>query len=109
VISAERRAAHHCHATGCKTHTAPELLMCRKHWKLVPKALQLAVWNTYRQGQCEDMSPSRAWCEAADAAIQAVALIELERLRRAKEVVVPMFEGPKLCGACNLYHAGNCA
>lgn len=47
--------------------------MCRKHWALVPKALQRAVWRTYRVGQCDDKDPSADWLDAADAAIAAVA------------------------------------
>lgn len=80
AIDPARRAAHHCHASGCAVHTAPDLLMCRKHWYMVPRPLQLAVWRTYRRGQCEDMNPSSAWHTAADAAIGAVALKERKTL-----------------------------
>jgi hypothetical protein len=51
----------------------PELLMCRGHWKLVPRQLQLRVMGEYRQGQCDDKRPSREWIEAAQAAIEQVA------------------------------------
>lgn len=36
--------------------------------------LQRRVWETYRHGQCDDKRPSKAWHQAADAAIAAVAL-----------------------------------
>ncbi len=65
--------AHKCHATGCTTPIRPELLMCLPHWKKVPYLLKQQVWATYRPGQCDDMKPSRAYCEAAKAAVIAVA------------------------------------
>lgn len=64
---------HHCHARGCSTPTKPEMLMCFKHWRMVPRDLQRAVWATYRPGQCDDKRPSPEWHAAADAAIAAVA------------------------------------
>lgn len=64
---------HHCHARGCLMPTRPEMLMCLRHWRMVPKDLQRQVWATYRPGQCDDKQPSEAWHEAADAAIMAVA------------------------------------
>lgn len=70
------RVVHHCHAKGCQTTCAPERLMCLTHWRMVPRALQWAVWATYRPGQCDDKDPSDAWHVAADAAIAAVAAKE---------------------------------
>lgn len=64
---------HTCHAKGCRTSVRPELLMCARHWRMVPRALQLAVWRHYRAGQCDDKSPSADWLAAARAAIDAVA------------------------------------
>lgn len=81
TISKEREEAHHCHARGCKTKTKPEMLMCYKHWKMVPRLLQLEVWKHYREGQCDDMSPSEAWHKAADAAIMAVYIKEVTAAR----------------------------
>lgn len=73
LVSPERRAAHHCHARGCKVKTKPEMLMCKKHWFMVPKQIRVQVWATYRPGQCADMNPSEEWHKAADEAILAVA------------------------------------
>lgn len=67
---------HHCHARGCRVATKPELLMCLKHWRMVPPSLKRAVWSTYRQGQCDDKDPSIEWHKAADDAIAAVAAYE---------------------------------
>lgn len=70
----DRRKNHHCHAVNCKEHCKPELLMCPKHWAMVPKDLQRQVWEHYREGQCNfNPRPSREWFKAADAAIRAVA------------------------------------
>jgi len=65
--------AHHCHATACPTDVPPEMLMCRKHWRMVPRFIQLRVWRFYRVGQCDDWNPSRAYCLAAKQAVIAVA------------------------------------
>jgi hypothetical protein len=51
--------------------------MCARHWRMVPRAVQLDVWKHYRVGQCDDKSPSRAWLSAARAAIDAAASREL--------------------------------
>lgn len=40
---------------------------------MVPLALRRQVWLTYRAGQCDDMKPSRAYADAARAAVIAVA------------------------------------
>lgn len=72
---------HHCHARGCSVAVKPELLMCYRHWMLVPKKIQRAVWASYRPGQCDDKHPSESWHEAADAAIGYVAKLERRPLR----------------------------
>lgn len=64
---------HRCHAKECVTEVKPTMLMCLKHWRLVPFELQRKVWATYRPGQCSDKNPSPQWVEAARAAIDAVA------------------------------------
>ena len=66
-------AQHNCHARDCTTLVSPRLLMCRRHWRMVPQALQDEVWRTYRQGQELDKDPSMAYIQAAKAAIAAVA------------------------------------
>jgi hypothetical protein len=35
---------HTCHAEGCEVAVPPKLLMCLKHWRMVPKHLQREVW-----------------------------------------------------------------
>jgi hypothetical protein len=60
---------------------APEMLMCPRHWNMVPFDLQQEVWRTYRHGQCDDMNPSREWHESADKAIAHVHRIESGMMR----------------------------
>jgi hypothetical protein len=64
--------AHHCHARGCKVEVPPQMLMCSRHWYMVPRHIRRRVWHHYREGQCDDKRPSQAWLEAADDAIAAV-------------------------------------
>ena len=65
--------AHTCHATGCSAQVPPVMFMCKRHWFRVPKLMRDRIWKTYRAGQCDDMSPSDAYCEAAKAAVIAIA------------------------------------
>jgi hypothetical protein len=39
--------------------------MCRPHWFSLPKALRDRIWRHYRVGQCDDMNPSRGYCNVA--------------------------------------------
>ena len=71
--------SHRCHAKGCSKAVPPRLLMCSRHWYMVPKRLRDAVWEHYRPGQEIDKCPTRAYLDAADAAIAAVAAQEAQR------------------------------
>jgi hypothetical protein len=85
--------AHHCHARGCTVAVRPEFLMCGRHWRSVPKAIQRAVWRHYRAGQCDDNDVSKAWLQAADAAIGFVARAEGLPIRQIERVALEAFEG----------------
>jgi len=50
--------------------------MCRKHWFMVPRALQRQVWALYRPGQEVRKDPSPEYLDAATAAVEAVAKAE---------------------------------
>lgn len=63
---------HACHAIECKAQVSPAMLMCRKHWFMVPGYLKTAVWKHYRSGQQSDWKPSKEYCVAAKAAVRAV-------------------------------------
>lgn len=65
--------AHHCHATGCKAEVPPEIFMCLKHWRGLPKKMKDEIWRTYRVGQCDDWQISHEYAEAARGAIRFIA------------------------------------
>lgn len=67
---------HLCHARGCDTAVPPKLLMCGRHWRLVPKALQRAVYAAYVPGQERSKDPTPEYLDAAMAAVEAVAEAE---------------------------------
>lgn len=64
---------HFCHALGCSVRVAPRLLMCPRHWRMVPTDLQQDVCREYRPGQERDKEPSPEYIRAAYAALCAVA------------------------------------
>jgi hypothetical protein len=55
---------HECHAYGCTTSVPPKMLMCLKHWKMVPKFAQDDVWATYLPGQEVRKDPSSDYIKA---------------------------------------------
>lgn len=74
--------SHHCHADGCDEPVPPAMFMCRRHWYMVPRPLQRAIWATYRRGQEIDKRPSDAYLLNADQAVRVVAGKEGRRLQR---------------------------
>jgi hypothetical protein len=60
---------HHCHARGCTAQVPPAIFMCGKHWKMVPKPMQSAVWRHYQKGQERGaVRPTREYFAATKAA-----------------------------------------
>jgi hypothetical protein len=51
-----------CPVTGCTNIRKREHLMCWPHWKRVPRILQSAVWDTFRE-----MSAGRHGAEGIEA------------------------------------------
>lgn len=43
--------SHRCPGPACPEIIPNSLLMCRHHWGLVPKHLQLAVYRAYKRGR----------------------------------------------------------
>jgi hypothetical protein len=70
--------AHTCHAVGCNVSVPPRLLMCIKHWRMVPLAIQRKVWRAYRPGQEIDKRPTDNYFVVAREAIEAVRVREQE-------------------------------
>ena len=68
-----REVKHLCHARKCNVGVPPRLLMCRRHWFMVPRELRARVWATYVPGQEITKTPTLEYLDAANAAIKAVA------------------------------------
>lgn len=60
-----------CPVKGCTAKAKPNQLMCWPHWRRVPKALNHAVFDTYR-GLSNGRGTYEAYRQARDAAIAAV-------------------------------------
>ncbi len=60
--------SHPCPIKGCQRSAKDRQLMCWPHWKRVPRALNHAVFDTYRNLR----SDPAAYRQARDAAIAAV-------------------------------------
>lgn len=75
---------HLCHAVGCTTPVPPRLLMCPRHWRMVPQALQVAVWANYSNGQEIRKNPTAEYIQAANNAIEAVAALESQARRQGQ-------------------------
>lgn len=86
-------SAHHCHANECPAPTDPELLMCPKHWRMVPKAMQDKVWKTFRARGNIGHDPA-SWADYYDAcadAVEHVAMIERKNAVNSYRVTAPKF------------------
>ena len=67
-----KAVTHSCHARQCDVSVPPKMLMCRKHWRMVPAPLKRAVWREYVPGQEIRKNPTDAYLEVSRAAIVAV-------------------------------------
>jgi hypothetical protein len=67
---------HACHARGCDIAVPPKMLMCLRHWRMVPRLVQARVWAAYRPGQEVRKDPSGEYMLAYNAAVDAVAAKE---------------------------------
>lgn len=47
---------HRCPIEGCEHQITQQLLMCRSHWRLVPRDLQTRVYRAWT-AFCDHMSP----------------------------------------------------
>jgi hypothetical protein len=52
------------------------MLMCRKHWFMVPRKIQALVWKHYRPGQEIDKNPSEDYVLVQRSAVWAVFVAE---------------------------------
>ncbi|MCA8949329.1 MAG: hypothetical protein KDE27_07490 [Planctomycetes bacterium] len=78
------------------------MLMCRRHWFMVPKPIRDRVWLHYRAGQCElNPPPSTEWHAAADEAIAAVAAKERQIVCRCGLVYAASSIGRRTRSRCS--------
>lgn len=65
VFNAKQTRNHTCHWPGCGQQVPPAKWGCAYHWFRLPKAIRNEIWSTYRVGQEETATPSRAYVMAA--------------------------------------------
>ena len=70
------REEHLCHALNCAIPVPPRMFMCLKHWRMVPRDQQKAIWREYVPGQERRKDPTGAYLEAAAEARRTVARLE---------------------------------
>lgn len=58
-------AGHHCHWPGCDRQVKPSVWGCRPHWYALPQGLRNKIWATFKPGQEESKTPSRAYVAVA--------------------------------------------
>lgn len=62
-----------CYANDCHATVSPNLLMCRRHWFMVPARLRAQVWALYREGVSNGNHPTREYVVVINQARDAVA------------------------------------
>ncbi len=68
---------HKCHAYLCEKPVQPRMLMCKKHWTMVPAEIQARVKDNFIPEQCSGkIRPSMEWLKAAREAINHVTKAE---------------------------------
>jgi hypothetical protein len=65
VLAQGQTRNHTCHWPGCGKQVPPAMWGCKAHWFKLPKHLRDKIWATYRPGQEVNMTPSKAYLEAA--------------------------------------------
>lgn len=88
----EETVSHLCHAIGCSLEVPPKLLMCARHWFMLPENMRQNVWRAYRAGQEVDKRPSSEYLAVAQRAIAWVEVWEakLAREREAAAAAEPL-------------------
>ena len=54
-----------CHWPGCTTQVKPAQWGCRAHWYRLPQSLRMRIWQTYRPGQEDTLTPSAEYVTVA--------------------------------------------
>ena len=66
---------HYCMATVCKAEISKALLMCPRHWSMVPNAMKNAVNRTWRAWRFNLLSPEKVR-EYQAARREAIAIVD---------------------------------
>lgn len=65
VRKAKQTREHDCHWPGCGKQVPPAMWGCLKHWKMLPRVLQLKIWAAYKPGQEETLDVSEKYVKVA--------------------------------------------
>lgn len=85
-------AQYGCQAVGCQHLVRRGHLMCVEHWRMVPVALQRAVWARWKEQRAvPNRDTLRAYLDAKKAAVDAVAQKQQARRERAEASTPPLF------------------
>lgn len=69
---------HTCSVWWCEAPIAAKMAMCKKHWNMVPKPLQRAIWSLYVPGQEQRLDFSPQYIETLLAAVMVVHSLETQ-------------------------------
>lgn len=68
---------HKCHAFMCDKPVQPRMLMCKKHWAMVPTNIQVRIKTNFHPDQCSGkIRPSMEWLKASREAINFITKAE---------------------------------
>lgn len=85
-------AQYRCQAVACQHLVRRGHLMCNEHWRMVPAPLQRAVWDCWKkQRAAPSVATLRAYLDAKQAAVDAVATKQQARRERAEASTPPLF------------------
>lgn len=76
---------HRCAASACTTMIGMQLLMCARHWKMVPRSIADRLLSAYVRGQSISTA-TPAYLEAMQECIDAVAMREGRLQRKPKPI-----------------------
>lgn len=67
---------HTCHAHECDKIVPPKMLMCLKHWRMLPSQFQGDIWRHYVPGQEIRKDPTNEYIKAQQRAVAVVLMRE---------------------------------
>lgn len=67
---------HYCHAVDCSKEVPPKMLMCSRHWFMLPKSIRDKIWINYIPGQEVKKNPTKEYLVVMKEAINFVSRSE---------------------------------